>query len=89
MVQQQLESNKNSSAKILYCAIEAGVKNGWHEYICSDGIFFCMNSFGASAKAPDLYQHFNLTAEKIAEDLLKKNINIIVDLNLQKLIKLK
>jgi transketolase len=31
-----------------------------------------MNSFGASAKAPDLYQHFNLTAEKIAEDLLKK-----------------
>jgi transketolase len=68
--QQQILA-KNSSDKISYCAIEAGVKNGWHEYIGADGIFFGMNSFGASAKATDLYQHFNLTAEKIAENLMK------------------
>ena len=68
--QQQILA-KNSDDKILYCAIEAGVKNGWHEYIGSDGIFFGMNSFGASAKASDLYNYFDLTAEKIAEGLMK------------------
>ena len=63
---------KNFASKIIYCAIEAGVKFGWHEIIGSDGIFVGMNSFGASAKAHDLYNHFGITPEKIVDKILSK-----------------
>ena len=52
----------NSSIKI---AIEAGIKQGWEKYIGRAGGFVGMNSFGASAKAEDLYQHFKITKEQI------------------------
>lgn len=63
---------KNFASKIIYCAIEAGVKFGWHEIIGNDGIFIGMNSFGASAKAHDLYNHFGITPEKIVDKILSK-----------------
>ncbi len=63
---------KNFASKIVYCAIEAGVKFGWHEIIGSDGVFVGMNSFGASAKAQDLYNHFGITPQKIVDKILSK-----------------
>ena len=62
----------NSSIKV---AIEAGIKQGWEKYIDRDGIFIGMNSFGASAKAEDLYQHFQITAEKIVSSILNKLVS--------------
>lgn len=62
--------SKNFASKIVYCAIEAGVKFGWHEIIGNDGIFVGMNSFGASAKAQDLYNHFGITPKNIVEKIL-------------------
>ena len=59
----------NSSLKI---AVEAGIKQGWEQYIGRDGIFIGMNSFGASAPADDLYQHFGITKENIVEKILKR-----------------
>jgi transketolase len=47
-------------------AVEAAIRMGWDEIIGSDGIFVGMDSFGASAPAPDLYEHFGITAEAIA-----------------------
>ena len=44
-------------------AIEAAVRYGWDRYIGPDGDFVGMEGFGASAPAPDLYKHFNITAE--------------------------
>ena len=44
-------------------AIEAAVRYGWDRYIGADGDFIGMEGFGASAPAPDLYKHFNITAE--------------------------
>lgn len=63
---------KNFASKIIYCAIEAGVKFGWHEVIGNDGIFVGMNSFGASAKAQDLYNYFGITPQKIVDKILSK-----------------
>lgn len=63
---------KNFASKIVYCAIEAGVKFGWHEIIGNDGVFVGMNSFGASAKAQDLYNHFGITPQKIVDKILSK-----------------
>jgi transketolase len=44
-------------------AIEAAVRFGWDRYIGPDGDFIGMEGFGASAPAPDLYKHFNITPE--------------------------
>ncbi len=53
-------------------AIEAAVRQGWDAIIGADGLFVGMNSFGASAPAKDLYRHFGITAEKVAEAVLTK-----------------
>lgn len=54
-------------------ATEAGVQNGWDRWLCTEGIairrtaFIGMDGFGASAPAPDLFAHFGITAQKVAE----------------------
>jgi transketolase len=53
-------------------AVEAGVRQGWDEVIGSDGAFVGMTTFGASAPYKDLYRHFGITAEKVAEAALGK-----------------
>ena len=50
----------------LRVAIEAGSPLGWERFIGEDGLFFGMTSFGESAPAPELYDHFGMTADKIA-----------------------
>jgi transketolase len=47
-------------------AVEAGVSFGWDRYVGRDGAFIGMTSFGASAPAPDLYEHFGITAKEVA-----------------------
>jgi transketolase len=53
-------------------AVEAAVRQGWDAIVGSDGVFVGMSGFGASAPYKDLYKHFGITAEKIAEAALKK-----------------
>ena len=57
-------------AKLL-AAIEAASSFGWHRIIGSEGLFFGIDSFGASAPAAELYQHFGLSADKIADKLFR------------------
>lgn len=52
-------------------AIEAAVRFGWDAVIGSDGIFIGMSGFGASAPYKDLYQHFGITGEAVAEKVLR------------------
>ena len=53
-------------------AVEAAIRQGWDAIIGSDGIFIGMSSFGASAPYKDLYKHFGITPEKVAEAALKR-----------------
>ena len=48
-------------------AVEAAIRQGWDRFIGSDGLFVGMTGFGASAPAEVLYQHFGITAERVAE----------------------
>ncbi|MBI5130538.1 MAG: transketolase [Rhodopseudomonas palustris] len=48
-------------------AVEAAVRFGWDAVIGPDGAFIGMSGFGASAPAKDLYKHFGITAEAVAE----------------------
>jgi transketolase len=51
-------------------AVEAGIRQGWDAIIGSNGAFVGMTGFGASGPYKDLYQHFGLTPEKVAEAAL-------------------
>jgi transketolase len=53
-------------------AVEAGIRQGWDAIIGSAAAFVGMTSFGASAPYKDLYQHFGITAEKVAETALAR-----------------
>jgi transketolase len=48
-------------------ACEAASGFGWERWLGAKGAFVGMTGFGASAKAADLYKHFGITAEAIAQ----------------------
>ncbi len=49
-------------------AVEAGIKQGWERYLGTQGRFVGMSSFGASAPAPKLYAHFQITPEHVVSE---------------------
>jgi transketolase len=53
-------------------AVEAAVRQGWDAVIGTDGGFVGMSSFGASAPYKDLYKHFGITPEAVADVALRK-----------------
>lgn len=61
-------------------AIEAGVTGFWHRYVGSRGRVIGIDSYGESAPAPALFEHFGFTVENVvaaAEELLSaKQIQI-------------
>jgi len=52
-------------------SIEASSVFGWEKYVGKKGSSIGMKSFGKSAPINDLYEHFNITSNKIVE-LAKK-----------------
>jgi len=52
--------------------VEAAVRQGWDAIIGADGGFIGMSSFGASAPYKDLYRHFGITPQAIADAALRK-----------------
>jgi transketolase len=48
-------------------AVEAGVIQCWYEWLGAEGRFVGLSGFGASAPGPTVFEHFGLTAEKVAE----------------------
>ncbi len=53
-------------------AVEAASPFGWERYIGAGGAMVGMTGFGASAPAEELYRHFGITAEKVAEAALRQ-----------------
>jgi transketolase len=53
-------------------AVEAGIRQGWDAIIGSHGAFVGMTGFGASGAYKDLYRHFGITPEKVAEAALAR-----------------
>jgi transketolase len=48
-------------------AVEAAGRLGWDRWTGDGGAFVGMTGFGASAPAADLYRHFGITAEAVAD----------------------
>ena len=55
-----------SNREILRVSIEAGATFGWERYVGLHGLKIGIDRFGVSAPAPDAYDYFGLTPEKIA-----------------------
>lgn len=55
---------------VLLVSIEAGTTIGWERYVGRKGLRFGLDSFGASAPVKALYDHFGLTADKLAPQIL-------------------
>jgi transketolase len=54
-------------------AVEAAVRFGWDAVIGPDGLFVGMHSFGASAPYKDVYRNFGITAEAVADAVVKRH----------------
>jgi transketolase len=48
-------------------AVEAAHPDFWRKYVGRRGAVVGIASFGESAPAPALYQHFGITAERVAD----------------------
>jgi transketolase len=46
-------------------AVEAAIGDGWWKYTGTQGEVIAMTSFGESAPAPQLFEHFGFTAENV------------------------
>jgi transketolase len=68
----ELERAEIVGAARVKVAVEAAVRQGWDAIIGSDGGFVGMTGFGASAPYKDLYKHFGITAEAVAQASLAK-----------------
>ena len=54
-----------SNREILRVSIEAGTTFGWERYVGLHGLRIGIDRFGVSAPAPDAYDYFGLTPDKI------------------------
>ncbi|WP_375461484.1 transketolase [uncultured Enterovirga sp.] len=54
-------------------AVEAAVRFGWDAVIGDEGLFVGMKGFGASAPYKDLYRHFGITAEAVADRVARSH----------------
>jgi transketolase len=73
------EQDENYKKKVLgdeenalRVVIEAASPFGWAKYVGRDGIFICVETFGASAPYKVIKEKFGFTKEKIAEKIIQK-----------------
>jgi transketolase len=58
----------SKSAK-LRVSVEAGIAQGWREYVGDSGVIISIEHFGASAGAAKLYNEFGFTVDRIVADI--------------------
>jgi transketolase len=69
---QELVLNPKIKARL---AIEAGVAQGWREWVGDMGVIISIDRFGASAPAGRIYEEFGLSVDEVirkSEELLRK-----------------
>ncbi|MFO1050449.1 MAG: transketolase [Geminicoccaceae bacterium] len=53
-------------------AVEAAVRLGWDRYLGAEGGFVGMSGFGASGPEDELFVHFGITPERVAEEVRRR-----------------
>ena len=64
---QESESYRQSviPATALRVSIEAGIAQGWREYVGDSGVIISLDHYGASASASQLFTEFGFTVESV------------------------
>ena len=57
---------------VLKVSIEAGVTLGWERFVGDDGLTIGIDTFGASAPADVLFQHYGFTTEAVVRKIKAK-----------------
>jgi transketolase len=70
---QEPEAYRNSvlPATALRVSVEAGIAQGWREYVGDKGLVISLDHFGASAGAAKLFAEFGFSAERIVGEIKK------------------
>tara|TARA_B110001450_G_C17268740_1_gene338597 strand:- start:312 stop:551 length:240 start_codon:yes stop_codon:yes gene_type:complete len=70
----QSEKYKNDliEENSLVVTLEAGSISSWQKYIKNKGLNLGIDQFGESAPYKEIYDHFNLTEDKIVDFIQKK-----------------
>ncbi len=70
---EETESYRSSviPSSALRISVEAGIAQGWREYVGDKGIVISLDHFGASAGAGKLFAEFGFSAERIVSDIKK------------------
>jgi len=70
---QEPEAYRNSvlPATALRVSVEAGIAQGWREYVGDKGVVISLDHFGASAGAAKLFAEFGYSAERIVGEIKK------------------
>ena len=70
---EEIESYRSSviPTTALRVSVEAGIAQGWREYVGDKGIVISLDHFGASAGAGKLFAEFGFSAERIVSDIKK------------------
>ena len=53
-------------------AVEAGARFGWERYVGPEGVVIGLDGFGLSGPAGEVYSHFGITAEAVADAALAR-----------------
>jgi transketolase len=69
---QESESYRASviPASALRVSIEAGIAQGWREYVGDSGVIISLDHYGASASASQLFTEFGFTVENVVAQVL-------------------
>lgn len=70
---QEPETYRNSvlPTTALRVSVEAGIAQGWREYVGDKGVVISLDHFGASAGAAKLFAEFGFSAERIVGEIKK------------------
>ena len=70
---QEPEAYRNSvlPTTALRVSVEAGIAQGWREYVGDKGVIISLDHFGASAGAAKLFAEFGFSAERIVGEIKK------------------
>ncbi|MGM0506838.1 MAG: transketolase [Bacteroidota bacterium] len=71
LFREQSESYRESvlpSAVRHRISLEAASTQGWHEWVGSEGVAIGLNRFGESAPFEELYEYFELTADRVVRE---------------------
>ena len=51
-------------------SIEAGIAQGWREYVGDSGVIISLDHYGASASASQLFNEFGFTVDNVVAQVL-------------------